>query len=178
MAERTPAPRPTSLLGWVVRIANLLEDGILVSLLATMIIMALTQIVLRNLFSSGILWGDGFLRVLVLWVGLLGAMAATRDDKQITIDVLSRILPKRWTAGARIVTDLFTAAVAGVVAWFSWLLVKMDIGIESPPLAFANVPTWVCQLVMPVAFAVIALRYAAYAIIHFRQAVFGAGEQP
>lgn len=169
MPEPSQPPRPKTFLGRVLRLTGLLEDGILVGLLTTMIALAVTQIVLRNLFSSGILWGDAFLRVLVLWVGLLGAMAATRDDKQITIDVLSKILPKRWTAATRIITDLFTTVVSAAVAWASWRLVQME--REFPTPAFADVPTWVCQLVLPVAFAMIAVRYAAYSVIHLREAL-------
>ena len=54
------------------------EDGILVSLLAAMIGLAGTQIVLRNLWDTSIGWGDPLLRVTVMRVGLLGAMAANR----------------------------------------------------------------------------------------------------
>ena len=39
-------------------------------ILTAMIVLAATQIVLRNLFDSGIIWGDAALRVAVLWVGL------------------------------------------------------------------------------------------------------------
>ena len=45
-----------------------LEDGALVLALVSMLVMALTQIVLRNVFDSGFLWAESFLRILVLWV--------------------------------------------------------------------------------------------------------------
>ena len=153
----------------VVRVTGWLEDAILVALLTGMIALATAQIVLRNFFSSGLLWGDALLRVLVLWVGLLGAVAATRDDKQITIDLLSRLVPPRFKAAARVLTDLFTAVVAGVLSWQSVRLIQME--REFPTIAFAQVPTWVCQLVLPVAFAVIAIRYLAFAGRHLRAAV-------
>ena len=101
------------LLGFTSRI----EDGLLVVMMAAMIVLALAQIVLRNLFSTGWVWADPLLRNLVLWVGLIGATAATREDRQITVDVLSRLLSERVRAGARVVTDLFTAGVSGLVAW-------------------------------------------------------------
>jgi TRAP-type C4-dicarboxylate transport system permease small subunit len=171
MAEESRSDSSRTFFGKVIRVGNLIEDGILVGLLATMIGLAVAQIVLRNLFNSGIIWSDALLRVLVLWVGLLGAMAATRDDRQITIDVLSRALPKRWKAGIRVVTDLFTSVVCAAVAWFSWRMVQME--LEFPTIAFGSVPTWVCQLVLPVAFFIIASRYAAYTVVHFRQAIRG-----
>jgi len=159
----------------LVKLTAMLEDGILVLLLSVMIALGITQIVLRNLFHSGLLWGDACLRVLVLWVGMLGAVAATRDDKQITVDVLSRVLPKRWRAGVRVITDLFTAGVAGVVTVVSWQMMLVD--YEFATVAFAKVPAWVCELVVPFAFAVIALRYLSFAVVHTKQS-FTADAQP
>jgi TRAP-type C4-dicarboxylate transport system permease small subunit len=168
MAIDTPPPEPrASLPARLLRLTGRLEDGLLAVLLITMIGLAVAQIVLRNVFSSGLLWGDALLRVMVLWVGMLGAMAATRDDKQITVDVLSRILPSRWKVRARVVTDLFTTAVAALVAWHGGRLVMDDRAAGS--MAFAGVPVWVCELVLPVAFAIIAVRYLLMAVIHLRQ---------
>ena len=162
-------PRQSSVVSRVLKLTAQLEDGILVLLLSVMIILGITQIVLRNLFHSGILWGDACLRVLVLWVGLLGAVAATRDDKQITVDVLSRMLPQRWRSAVRVLTDLFTATVSALVAWYGWQMMLVD--YEFATLAFAKVPAWVCQLVVPVAFAIIAVRHLAFAVVHCRESV-------
>jgi TRAP-type C4-dicarboxylate transport system permease small subunit len=96
---------------------------------------------------------------------------ATRYDKQITVDALSRFLPERWRAVLRVVTDLFTAGVTGVVAWHAGRLVLDDRAAGS--MVFGSVPVWVCELILPVAFGVIAVRYAAYAVRHCRLAVGG-----
>ncbi|TNF86538.1 MAG: TRAP transporter small permease subunit, partial [Gammaproteobacteria bacterium] len=66
------------------------EDALLVILLTAMIVLACTQILLRNFFDSGIVWIDPLLRVMVLWIGLVGATVATRHNKHIRIDLLSR----------------------------------------------------------------------------------------
>ena len=79
-----------------------LEDGLLVSLLVLMVLLATGQILLRNLFDAGLSWGDPSLRLMVLWLALLGAMAATRDDNHIRIDLLSRYLPGHWRRHSRI----------------------------------------------------------------------------
>jgi len=153
----------------VLRVITVCEDVVLVSLLSAMIGLGVTQIILRNIFSSGLLWGDGLLRVLVLWVGMIGAVVATRQDKQITVDVLSRVLPERWRAGTRVVTDLFTGSVAVFVAWHAGRLVLIDMADGS--VAFASVPVWMCELILPIAFLSIGVRYLAYAASHLRGAV-------
>lgn len=153
----------------ILRILGTVEDAILASVLGVMIVMAAVQIVLRNVFDSGLLWADPMLRVSVLWVGMLGAMAATRDDRQISVDALSRFLPSRWNARVRVLTDIFTALVAGFFSWHAGRLVIED--HASGMTAFASVPVWVCELILPFAMGIIGIRYAIYAWKHFREAL-------
>lgn len=152
----------------LLRVVGVVEDALLVVLLAAMVAVAGAQIVLRNFFDSTLVWADPLLRVAVLWVGMIGAVVATRSDRQITIDVVSRFLPDRWRAGLRVVTDLFTAVVAGVVAWAAFRLMLSDRAAGG--LAIAFVPVWVCEAILPVAFAVISLRYLLFAVRHFGMA--------
>ncbi len=144
---------------WVKRLGRVvatLEDGLLVLILASMIGLAGTQILLRNLFDSGIAWIDPLLRVLVLWLGMLGAMAATRDDHHIRIDVVSRFLNPRQKNVALAVTSLFSAIVCGVIAWYGARFVSMEWGDET--VVFAAVPAWLTELIIPVGFGMMAVR--------------------
>lgn len=134
-----------------------LEDGLLVVLLLGMILLAFTQIVLRNGFDGGILWADALLRVLVLWIALLGAMVASREQRHINIDLISRFLPPAGKRVAGVIAAGFTAGICATLAWYCFDFVRME--HESPSPAFADVPTWVCESIMPIAFALIALRY-------------------
>lgn len=138
------------------------EDAILVGLLLTMVGVAVTQIVLRNGFDGGFLWAETFLRVLVLWIGLAGAMAASRQHRHISIDIIGRFLPPLAHKAAIVFTALFTAAVCSLLAWYTFDFVRVE--YENPSVAFGNVPTWACELIMPVAFTVITLRYLLLAL--------------
>jgi TRAP-type C4-dicarboxylate transport system permease small subunit len=158
-----------ALLRWTRR----LEDGLLVVLLAAMIALAGAQILLRNLADTGIAWGDPLLRVLVLWVGLMGAMAATRDHNHIAVDVLSRLLPPRSRDAVRAATDLFAALVCAVLAYHGGRLVALD--LRDGTRAFAGVPAWVCELIIPLAFAAMALRFLAGAGLRLGQTMTGKG---
>ena len=51
------------------------EDAVLALLLGATIVLASLQILLRGIFGTGIGWVDPLVRVLVLWLGLLGALA-------------------------------------------------------------------------------------------------------
>ncbi len=151
----------------LLRTAASVEDGILVLLLVAMIALAGTQILLRNLLETGLEWGDPLLRVTVLWLGLLGAMAATRDDNHICIDIVSRFLPPRAKTASRLVTDLFTATVCGLLAYHSARFVLLE--KEAGALAFGFVPAWVCELIMPIGFGIIALRFCVSFVLRLRQ---------
>jgi TRAP-type C4-dicarboxylate transport system permease small subunit len=148
---------------------RLLEDGLLVGLFTLMVGMAVTQIVLRNLMGGGIVWGEILVRVLVLWIGLVGAMVASRKGKHISIDVVNRYLPPRAKEIARALVELFTALICAIAAFYSLRFVLAD--FEDGGLAFALVPVWLCESVIPVAFSVIALRHFLSFLINIRNLV-------
>lgn len=153
---------PSSWLQHGKKIIARIEDGVLVLLLTVMIGAATAQIVLRNVWDSGLIWGDPLTKVLVLWIGLVGAMVASRQNNHIHIDVLSRFLPARAKAASEALNSLFAAAVCGVLAYHAGRLVLLD--KEAATVAFGTVPTWVCELIIPFGFGVIGLRYAVLAL--------------
>ena len=134
-----------------------IEDGVIVILLSSMLGFAVLQIILRNVFHDGIQWSDTFLRILVLWLGLIGAMIASRDGKHINIDLLSKYLPGKIAQLSEVFCQLFTATISMVVAYYSYVFVLME--KESGDLAFANVPIWLCESIIPFSFAIISIRY-------------------
>lgn len=139
------------------------EDGVLVMALLTMLSVALVQIVLRNVFDTGIAWADPFVRVLILWVTMLGAMAATRERSHITIDAVSRYLGPMPQLIARTLTALFAAAICGTAAWYTWEFLQFE--REDGMIAFGVVPVWICQLILPVGFGVMAVRFVVGAFL-------------
>ncbi|MCZ7582301.1 MAG: TRAP transporter small permease [Deltaproteobacteria bacterium] len=140
-------------------------------LLGTMIVTAFAQILLRNFFDQGILWADALLRHLVLWVGLWGAVVATRRDRHITIDIVSKFIAPRCASAVRVVTDAFTLVASGIVAYAGvrFILDEMDSGTTG----FGDVPSWILESIIPLAFTVIALRYARYFVVHLGEAIRG-----
>lgn len=138
------------------RTLHRVEDVFLALLLGAMVVLAPLQILLRSVFDAGFAWGDPLLRALVLWVGLLGALVASRERRHITIDVISRLLAPRPRAVAAAATSLFTAAVSAMVAFHAARFVASDFGFGT--VAFSGIPAWVLELVLPFAFGAIALR--------------------
>lgn len=133
------------------------EDGLLVVLLSSMILVAAYQVIARNFFDTGILWGDGLVRVLVLWVTFVGATIASRNDEHIRIDLLTRFVGDRYQKVLERFRSLFTALVAGLFAWYSLEFVILE--YQDGIVAFAGVPAWICEVVMPVGALLIGFRY-------------------
>jgi TRAP-type C4-dicarboxylate transport system permease small subunit len=155
----------------LVDVLHRLENIALISALISMLGIAVLQIFLRNFLDSGFLWAESFLRILVLWVAMLGAMVATREKNHISIDALSRYLSPPVQKGARLLTNLFSAAICGTVAWYSFAYVQLE--YEDQTIAFLNVPTWLCQTILPFGFAVIALRFAMSIIESLVESLMG-----
>jgi TRAP-type C4-dicarboxylate transport system permease small subunit len=141
----------------IARIAATIEDGLLTLLLTGMVVLAFVQIALRNLGDISLSWGDPLLRVAVLWLALVGAIAATRDDNHIRIDLLSRYLPNSFALPLKRLTELFSASICGIIAWHSALLVQME--YQDGTTSFSGIPTWMLELILPLGFGIMALRF-------------------
>lgn len=139
-----------------------LEDSILVALLTLMIGMAASQVVLRNFFDSGLYWSDSLVRVAVLWVALVGAMVASRDDSHIRIDLVSRLVAPTYQHWVQRLTRLFTFAVLCLFTWGSGHFVYYEYLDQA--IAFGDVPAWLLEIIMPIGGGVMAIRYLLLAL--------------
>jgi len=144
-----------------------LEDAALVVLLGAMILLAAAQIILRNVFDTGFAWSDELLRMLVLWLAVAGAVAASRQDRHISIAVLDRWIPGPLKRFMRFILDVFTSGICALIAWHSAAFVQTT--HEYGDTMLGDFPAWLLQLVLPVGFALIGWRYAVFAL----KGVFG-----
>jgi TRAP-type C4-dicarboxylate transport system permease small subunit len=143
----------TNALRWIERI----ETGLIAVLVLAMVLLAGAQILLRNLFDSGLAWADPLLRAMVLWAAMLGALAAARDDKHIGLDLVAHFVHGRAKRVLRVITLLFAAAVCAAMAWYGIGLVQLDYGSGA---AIAGIANWIVEAIVPVGFALLALRLA------------------
>jgi TRAP-type C4-dicarboxylate transport system permease small subunit len=94
-----------------------LEDAVLMFILVGMVLLAFTQIFLRNIFGIGLIWIDPLVRQMLLWVTLVGAMVATRDHKHITEDAIGRYLPQ---GRIKLATGFISNTFATIVCALLW----------------------------------------------------------
>lgn len=134
-----------------------LEDSLLILCLLAMILLAGIDILARTLFGGGIAWIPPLLRALVLWLGLLGALLATRSQEHIAIDLISRLASPKIKRFLSMLSSIFAAAICFIIAWHSQLFVKT--AYEFGDIAFAQVPAWPLQLIIPLSFFLMGIRF-------------------
>jgi TRAP-type C4-dicarboxylate transport system permease small subunit len=142
----------------LLRFAHGLENALLYLLIALLLGISVYQIAARNLFDSGLYWGDPLLRVVVLWLALVGAMLASREGSHIRIDVASHYLTERAQGLTNTITAVFSSVVCFIAAWYGFLFVvdEREYGMS----AFADIPAWWCEAIIPIGLSVIGLRFA------------------
>jgi len=141
---------------WIDRLHRA-EDGLLALLLTTMIVLAGTQILMRNLFDSGFVWIDPLLRVLVLWLGLIGATVATHHNKHIRIDLLSRYFSRNTHRLIQVMVGQVSAWTCLAIAWYGMDWIRLD--YADSVTFYAGIPAWSVEIIVPLAFALIGIRY-------------------
>ena len=143
-----------------------LETGLLVLLVACLVVLTCGQIIVRNLFSITFLGTESLVRHLVLWIGLAGALVATRLDKHIRIDAALRLLPARVQTIVLSCSDFFAAALCFYLAYIASRFVLDERAFGTT--VFFAIPAWIAQLCFPLVFGLMALRFLLQSVRRLR----------
>lgn len=137
-----------------------IEDTCLVLLVSLLLLLVFAQILLRNVGVTWI-WTDPVVRHLVLWTSFLGALIATRDDGHIRIDAGLRLLPPtaRHLGGA--LSDVVAAVICLLLTppAVRFVMDEHTFGGDLIP----GLPRWLVQLVFPLVFGGMAIRFSGRA---------------
>ncbi len=145
-----------SRLSRLLRALHLAEDAVLALSLSALLLLAVTQVVLRVGFDQGFSWAEPVSRAGVLWLAMLGALGAARQQRHIAIDALLRVLSDAWWRPVHVLTQCAAAAVCAWAAWIGWGLMLSE---REFPLPFVpGVASWVPMLVLPLGFGLLAVR--------------------
>ncbi len=139
-------------------IAKTTEELIATLALAAMVLLPLAEIVIRPLTPGGIPGSIPFVQHFTLVVGFLGAGLAARHGKLIALTTANFIAAGPIRRATEVFSSTVGATVSAILATAAIVFVAMEVG-EGREIAL-GIPTWVFQLVLPVSFALIALRLA------------------
>lgn len=139
------------------KIISRVEQFVLSLFLTVLILVAFSQIVLRNFWDTGLTWGDPLVRYLVLWIGFIGAALAARENKHISIDLFSR-----WVSGVgntliKLINHLFSAFICGLLAFAAFRFTQNEALIGGT--AVFGIPAWIPLIIIPITFGLMTLRF-------------------
>ena len=134
-----------------------IEQGVLWFMLVALIAAGLLQVILRNVFDTGILWNETLIRILVLWLTLLGALCATIDNRHIKINIFDRLVPRAFRPAWQSFLHLVSASVCFLVAYYSFGFVIEEYAYGE--IAFGAVPVWLTESIIPFGFGLMGLRF-------------------
>lgn len=144
------------------------ETFVLAVLVSGMVLLAAAQILLRNIMRAGFLWADPLLGMGLLWLTMLGALAATGARRHIVIDLVGHFAPPRLQRAIARITALFAAGVCGFLAVAATRFCQFQKEMETAVIL--QVPVWIYYLIIPVAFGLMAVRFILQAL--------GPGDRP
>ena len=152
LAGELAAPEPTGWRRWLREGENLVMALALTALVA----LPLSEIILRKLFKGGISGATVFEQHLTLFIGLLGGALAARERRLLALSTLTTFLKGRWRTLAAVVSSGVAAGITVFLCLAATQLVQSE--RAGGKLLSYGIPVWVFQLVMPVGFALVALR--------------------
>jgi C4-dicarboxylate transporter, DctM subunit len=133
------------------------ERTVLVAGLALLALIPLTDAVGRPLGGLHVPGGAAWVAELTLWLAFVGGLAATRERKHLSLSV-SELFPERIRTAGHVLAAAVSAATAALLASASVGLLAAN--REEGKLLPGGIPQWASEAVMPVALALIALRFA------------------
>lgn len=149
--------------GWL----NKAESTLLIGLLLIMVLLAFAQVILRNVFSAGLIWGDILLRHFVLWIGFLGGALGISHKRHINIDAITHYMTPKMNSSFSVFTNLFGAAVCVFLTIAAVKFVNNDISTNT--FVYGQVPSWYAEIIIPLGFALFVFHFIARAARNFEE---------
>jgi TRAP-type C4-dicarboxylate transport system permease small subunit len=141
----------------LLRIERWIGGGCLLLLL----LLALAQVIARNVFSIGLPTADTLTRYLVLYVTFFGAILAIHGQRHISLDILCVWLGQCWRERLYRPLHVLGALVTGLLcqaAWAYW---------QDEWAHVANHDRWMTllALILPIGFGLLSLHFLLAALI-------------
>jgi TRAP-type C4-dicarboxylate transport system permease small subunit len=125
--------------------------------LAVMAVLVFGNVVLRYVFNSGITWSEEMARFLFIWLVLIGAIGALKDNAHLGVDMLIKRLPRPWKKAVYIFSNLIVLFTLYLVVEGSWKMSELNADSLAPATNMPLSLVYGTGVLMGVAMAVIIL---------------------
>ena len=139
------------------KLINNLENYLCQFLLVTFVVLLFLQIVLRNIFSYSIPWGDELATYAFVWFAYLGAAYATKMAAHNRVTFQFKFLPRWVETTCAVLTDIIWIGCNAVFIYLSYDFVfnKMNLFWKSQTM---GIPMKYFYFILPIAFTAMTLR--------------------
>jgi C4-dicarboxylate transporter DctQ subunit len=138
---------------------SFLEVSMVTALLVVSVATVVIDILSRVIFGVSISWAAEIARYAIVWMVFVGGGIGARTGAHISIDVLGETLPPHLARIILIISSLIAAISAAIISFLGYQLMRqmMSFSQKSPSL---EIPMWIVYSVIPIAFALMAVRFA------------------
>jgi len=135
------------------------EEGLLITVLAAMVILPVGAVLIRWIFGIGLAGANLWVQALNLWIAFIGGALAARTNQHLNLST-GAIFGVEGKAKEAIAA--FTSAVAtAVTAYLAYASITLVIAeSESSITLWGGVPMWWMVCAMPIGFVFMAVRFA------------------
>ena len=147
----------------ILRALDRLEEYFTAAILATMTLLTFSQVVLRYVFDTGLVWLLEATIYLFSWLVLLGISTGIRTDSHIAVELLTESLSPRAQKVVALVAVGLSLLYAVLMFGGSFTLVRRlaDFGSLAHDIPL---PRWVLLSSLPIGFALLGLRLGQAAL--------------
>lgn len=134
-----------------------LENYLCQFLLVTFVVLLFLQILLRNIFSYSIPWGDELATYAFVWFAYLGAAYATKMSAHNRVTFQFKFFPRWVETFCAVLTDIIWIGFNAVFIYLSYDFVfnKMNLFWKSQTM---GIPMKYFYFILPIAFTAMTLR--------------------
>ena len=105
---------------------------ILVTALSLIVILVFSNVVLRYIFGSGIIWSQELSRYLFVWMTFIGAIIAFKHNDHLAINMVVKRLPGFYKKIAVTLNYLIILFILALIFHGSWKMTVLNFDSTSP----------------------------------------------
>lgn len=139
----------------VPRVFRGFENSVGILAILAMAVLPIAEIVGRHFLGQGVPGSITWVQNLTLWVAFAGGIIAARDRRHLSL-ATTTFLPPSVRKYADLVASAVGCSVAAVLAWAAYHTV--DLERQSIVALSGGVAIWMAYTIMPIGFALIAIR--------------------
>ena len=125
---------------------NHFEEYLLVLLMVAEVIIVFAQVITRFILKSPLAWSEEIARYMFIWLVWIGAAYATKENKNIKIDLLS----SKFTGAMKVLADIFVTVL---------FKVTYTVYASNSIATGSHMPMWIAWFSLPLSMALMTFRF-------------------